>query len=103
MVFFRGDYIPIIRLHRFFDIENAIQEPVEAELIVIYSGGVKAAILVDTVIDQFQIVLKSLQRNFRKVENISSATILGNGDVALILDIQNLLQGRTSGKNVQKV
>ena len=100
VVFFRGEYIPVIRLHQQFLIENASEEPTKAELIVIYSGGMKAAILVDTVMDQFQIVLKSLQKNFRKVENISSATILGNGDVALIIDIQNLLQNGTVNKNV---
>ena len=45
-----------------------------------YVNGYKAALLVDTVMEQFQIVLKSLQKNFRRVDNISSATILGNGD-----------------------
>ncbi|MBI9102440.1 MAG: chemotaxis protein CheA [Spirochaetales bacterium] len=100
VVFFRGDYIPLIRLHGHLGIKESITEPTKAELIVIYSGGVKAAILVDTVVDQFQIVLKSLQKNFRKVENISSATILGNGDVALIIDIQNLLQSRTVSSDV---
>ncbi|MBI9109482.1 MAG: chemotaxis protein CheA [Spirochaetales bacterium] len=100
VVFFRGDYIPIIRLHALFNIDNAIAEPSDAQLIVVYSGGMKAAILVDTVLEQFQIVLKSLQRNFHKVENISSATILGNGDVALILDIQNLFQNLVKTNNV---
>ncbi len=94
VVFFRGDYVPLIRLHNVFGTKEYIEAPTGGELIVIYSGGVKAALLVDTVLEQFQIVLKSLQKNFRKVDNISSATILGNGDVALIIDIQNLLINR---------
>ena len=94
VVFFRGDYIPVIRLHNILKIEGAEHDPLSAELIVINNNGIKAALLVDSVLEQFQIVLKSLQKNFRRVENISSATILGNGDVALILDIQSILQKR---------
>lgn len=92
LVFFRGNYIPLIRLHKVLNIKNAIIKPEKAELIVINNGGIKAAILVDNVLEQYQIVLKSLQKNFRKVEYISSATILGDGDVALIIDIQSLIK-----------
>jgi len=100
LVFFRGNYIPVIRLHRVFDIPDSIEEPSRGEVIVINSGGIKAAILVDYVLDQYQIVLKSLQKNFRKVEHISSATILGDGDVALIVDIQSLVKNNQQVKNV---
>ena len=100
LVFFRGNYIPVIRLHNIFSVKNSIIKPEKAELIVINNGGIKAAILVDNVLEQYQIVLKSLQKNFRKVEHISSATILGDGDVALIVDIQSLVQ---SNKKVQNV
>ncbi|MBN2656243.1 MAG: chemotaxis protein CheA [Spirochaetales bacterium] len=98
LIFFRGNYIPMIRLHRIFNISEAILEPSEAEVIVINSGGIKAAILVDNVLEQYQIVLKSLQKNFRKVEHISSATILGDGDVALIVDIQSLVKTKQQAK-----
>ncbi|MDC7126249.1 MAG: chemotaxis protein CheA [Spirochaetales bacterium] len=94
VVFFRGSYIPIIRLHEILDVKNVIDEPRLGELIVVVSNGVKAALLVDSVMDQYQIVLKSLQKNFRKVENISSATILGDGNIALILDINGIMQKR---------
>lgn len=100
LVFFRGNYIPIIRLHQVFDIKNAQKNAEKAELIVINSSGAKAAILVDNVLEQYQIVLKSLQTNFRKVNHISSATILGDGDIALIIDIQSLLEKNKTGKNV---
>ena len=100
LVFFRGNYIPVIRLHKVFSINNAIDEPELAELIVINSAGIKAAILVDIVLEQYQIVLKSLQKNFRKVEHISSATILGDGDVALIIDIQSLVQNSKQAASV---
>ncbi len=94
VVFFRGDQIPVIRLHEILKIEKAEQNPLVAELIVINNNGMKVAMLVDNVLEQFQIVLKSLQKNFRRVDNISSATILGNGDVALILDIQGIFSKR---------
>lgn len=92
VVFFRGDYIPLLRISNVLRVSQALEEPEKGELIVVYSGGTKAALLVDSVLEQFQIVLKSLQKNFRKVDYISSATILGNGDVALILDVQSILQ-----------
>jgi two-component system, chemotaxis family, sensor kinase CheA len=92
VVYFRGDYIPMIRIHNILGIKDNVMEPEKAELIVINSDGVKAAILVDNVLEQYQIVLKSLQKNFQKVDHISSATILGDGYVALILDIQSLVQ-----------
>jgi len=100
LVFFRGNYIPLIRLHKVFAIKDPIVEPEQAELIVINSAGVKAAILVDNVLEQYQIVLKSLQKNFRKVEHISSATILGDGDVALIVDIQSLVENSKQAASV---
>lgn len=91
VVFFRDSYIPLIRLYKIFDISNPIEEPVNGELIVINSGGIVVALLVDNVLEQYQVVLKSLQSNFKKVDNISSATILGDGEVALILDIQSIV------------
>lgn len=100
VVFFRGEYIPMVRLHDIFTINEMVREPTKAQLIVVNSAGIKAALLVDTVLEQYQIVLKSLQRNFRKVDFISSATILGNGDVALIIDIQSLIEKRLMSANV---
>ena len=99
VVLFRGDYIPILRLHNVFQVQDGKENTDEGELIVIMSGGIKAAILVDTVLEQYQVVLKSLQRNFRRIENISSATILGNGDVALIIDIQSLINNSSIKEN----
>ena len=92
VVFFRGDYIPLIRLHNILDICDAEHDPTNAEVIVVISNAIKAALLVDAVSDQYQVVLKSIQKNFRKINNISSATILGNGDVALVLDILSILE-----------
>ena len=103
VVFFRGEYIPLMRIHKVLGVKHAIEYAADGELIVVFSGGNKAALMVDTVLEQFQIVLKSLQRNFRKVEHISSATILGNGDVALILDIQSILQSGVVTSDVSKV
>ncbi|MBN2652985.1 MAG: chemotaxis protein CheA [Spirochaetales bacterium] len=91
VVLFRNEYIPIVRLYKLFKLENTETDPEDAELIVIMDGNKKVALLVDFVQDQFQVVLKSLQKNYRRVKFISSATILGNGDVALILDLQSIV------------
>lgn len=100
LVLFRGNYIPIIRLHELFGIEEYKKDPVDGQVIVINSAGTKVAILVDSVLEQYQIVLKSLQRNFKKVEHISSATILGDGTVALIVDVPSIVKDK-SYKNEQ--
>ena len=86
VVHIRGEYLPIIPLAELFgqtqptELENGIVVVVEAE-----EG--KAALLVDELLGQHQVVIKSLEANYRKVPGISGATIMGDGSVALILDI----------------
>ena len=96
LVYYRDDFIPLIRLHNILGIESSIANPTEGELIVVSYGGIRNALLVDSVSEQYQIVLKSIQKNFYKVKYLSSATILGDGKVALILDVQAFL-GRKVG------
>lgn len=103
LVLFRGNYIPVIRLHNIFNIKTSITEPVKGQFIVVNSGGVKVALLVDNVLEQYQIVLKSLQKNFKKVPNISSVTILGDGDVSLIVDIPNIVKNHQKHVNEQSI
>ncbi|MGE5517556.1 MAG: chemotaxis protein CheA [Bacteroidota bacterium] len=84
----RGEYIRLIPLHQLFGIGNAITDPTRGLVVVVETeGGDRVGLLVDELLGQQQVVIKSLDANFRPVEGISAATILGDGRVALILDV----------------
>jgi two-component system, chemotaxis family, sensor kinase CheA len=87
----RDEYIPILRLHDVFNIEPDSTKLAEGLLVVVESDERKVGIFVDDLLAQQQIVIKSLETNYEKVEGISGATILGDGKVALILDIDGLI------------
>ena len=87
----RGEYLPLVKVHEVFNtkpkavgLENGIAVIVEAE-------GKKTALFVDELLGQHQVVIKSLESNFRKMQGISGATIMGDGRVALILDVAALI------------
>jgi two-component system chemotaxis sensor kinase CheA len=61
-------------------------------MVVLEADGVKAALFIDALVGQHQVVIKSLESNYRKVPGISGATIMGDGHVALILDVAALVQ-----------
>ncbi len=86
----RGEYLPMVMLHEVFSIENAITDPKLGIAVFLESGGKKTALLVDELLGQHQVVIKSLESNFRKVHGMSGATIMGDGTVALILDVAAL-------------
>jgi two-component system chemotaxis sensor kinase CheA len=90
----RGDYIPIIRLYELFNMKALVTEPEKGILVLIDVDGEKAAVLVDALLDEHQVVIKSIETNYRKVDGTAGATILGDGRVALILDVNSLLQMR---------
>lgn len=84
----RGEYIRLIPLHHLFGIRHAITDPTKGLVVVVETeGGDRIGLLVDELLGQQQVVIKSLDSNFRPVEGISAATILGDGRVALILDV----------------
>lgn len=87
----RDDYIPIVRLYKVFNFEPRIVRLEEGLLVVVEADGRKAGIFVDDLLAQQQVVIKSLESNFRKVDGVSGATILGDGTVALILDVPGIL------------
>jgi two-component system chemotaxis sensor kinase CheA len=87
----RENYIPIIRLHELFDIEPDTRDVAEGLLVVVEADGRRAAILVDELLAQQQVVIKSLEANFRQVPGLAGATIHGDGTVALILDVPGLI------------
>ena len=89
----RNEYLPIVRLHEIFHVESAkATNLMEGLLVVVEGQGVRCGLFVDDLLGQQQVVIKSLEANYRRVEGVSSATILGDGSVALILDIPGLVR-----------
>jgi len=88
----RDDYLPVLRLYRIFNIEADARELTDGLLVVVEGDGQRAGVFVDELLGQQQVVIKSLESNYRRVEGISGATILGDGSVALIMDIPGLIR-----------
>ncbi len=86
----RGEYLPLVELYRVFDIPEAQQDVTRGIVMIVQSEGRSFALQVDQLIGQHQVVVKNLETNYRRVPGISAATILGDGSVALILDIPAL-------------
>ena len=82
----RGEYIPIIRLYEMFGVEPQSTVLEHGLLVVVEGEGRRASIFVDELLGQQQVVIKSLETNYRKVDGVSGATILGDGTVAMIID-----------------
>ncbi len=87
----RGEYLPVIALHEIFSLEPAVKNIHEGILVILDAEGSKAAMFVDTLVGQHQVVIKSLESNYRRVAGVSGATIMGDGSVALILDAVGLV------------
>lgn len=83
----RGEYLPVVVLHELFNIKPQSADFTQGIMVVIDADGIKAALFVDALVGQHQVVIKSLEANYRRVNGISGATIMGDGHVALILDV----------------
>lgn len=88
----REEYLPLIELHRVFDVADANASISDSIAVVVQGAGRRFALLVDQLIGQQQVVVKNLELNYRKVDGISAATILGDGSVALIVDVASMPQ-----------
>lgn len=97
----REEYLPLVALHQVFGIVDARTEPTECIAVIVQGEGRRYALLVDDLIGQQQVVVKNLETNYRKVPGVSAATILGDGSVALILDIADLYRLSRSQPAVQ--
>lgn len=97
----RDEYIPILRLYSEFGVAAQSTSLEEGLLVVVDSGGRRAGLFVDDLLEQQQVVIKSLETNFHAVTGLSGATILGNGRVALILDVAGLIS--TARSTTQKL
>jgi len=98
----RNEYIPIVKLWDVFNVKPK-HETVEDGLLVIVEGdNIKIAVLVDDLLGQQQVVIKSIRENYRPVHGVSGATILGDGTVSLILDISGLIKLAGVGRDTYK-
>ena len=88
---FRGDYLPIIRLHELFGVEPRAKALHEGLVVIAEGDGRRVGLFVDDLLGQQQVVIKSLEANYGHVEGVSGATILGDGSVALILDVTGII------------
>lgn len=96
----RDEVLPIVRLHRLLGVEPVSQTLLDGILIVVESARGRVALLVDGLLGQHQVVVKSLEPNFERVDGVAGATILGDGHVSLILDVSGLVvmtQRETAG------
>jgi two-component system chemotaxis sensor kinase CheA len=87
----RDEYVPIIRLYDVFNLEPHITDLEEGLLVIVEGENQKVGLFIDDLLGQQQVVIKSLEANYRKVIGVSGATILGDGTVALILDVPGLM------------
>ncbi|WP_425261385.1 chemotaxis protein CheA [Rubrivivax sp. RP6-9] len=88
----RDEYMPVVDLERVFDVPRFDFEHVSNIMVVVEAEGGRVALLVDELLGQQQVVVKNLESNYRKVDDVSGATIMGDGRVALILDIGSLVR-----------
>ena len=88
----RGEHLPIVALHQVFGVETKITEPEKGILVLMEAEGRKIALFVDELVGQHQVVIKTLEANYRRVPCVSGATIMGDGRVALILDVAALIR-----------
>lgn len=100
----RDRFIPVVNIARALDLDGEINDPTEAVLIIVDTElAGQAALLVDSIVDQRQIVIKSLNANYRSVECVAGATILGDGRVALIVDVDGLVAAEAGTQSYREV
>jgi len=97
----RGNYLPLLRLAQLFGISGAVERPEGAVVMIVDAEGEQVALLVDALLSQHQVVIKSLEGNYRKVPGTAGATIMGDGKVALILDTGDLVRLWRRGRPFQ--
>ena len=96
---YREEYISVIRLREVFGIQVDEQEDKAGLLVVIDIGGRRIGLYVDDVVGQQQVVIKSLEQNYQQVQGIAGATVLGDGAVALIIDVLGLVHSNLAYKS----
>jgi two-component system, chemotaxis family, sensor kinase CheA len=88
----RDEYLPVVKLCDQFGVEPDSRRAEDGLLVVVEADGTRVGVLVDDLLAQQQVVIKSLESNFKPVMGIAGATILGDGAVALIIDVPDLIR-----------
>lgn len=96
----RGTYVPMVRLYNVFNLRPEHTDVMKGILLILETEGERVAVMVDEILGQQQVVVKSMEQNFRKVEGIAGATILGDGTVGFILDVRGMLEITRRGEPV---
>ncbi len=94
----RREFIPIVRLYDFFNIEASYKNLEDGMLIVVKTANRKVALFVDDFLNQEQIVVKSLEKNYKKIKGVGAATIRGDGSIGLILDVTSIVDMYKGGR-----
>jgi two-component system chemotaxis sensor kinase CheA len=92
LVMVRGEPLPLINTHRLFNVTSEPTNPCDGLVVIVEHQGRKYGIVVDELIGQLQVVMKSLEANYERVDGVSGATILGDGRIAMIVDIAGLVR-----------
>ncbi|HZW25707.1 MAG TPA: chemotaxis protein CheA [Gallionella sp.] len=92
VVHVRGEYVPMVALHEVFGIQPRVTDPAKGILVLLEGEGKKVALFVDELLGQHQVVIKSLETNYRRVPGVSGATIMGDGRVAMIMDVTAMIK-----------
>lgn len=95
----RGEYVQVVDLASRFEMTTDVERDNRFVVLCEAEGGVKVAVIVDDIIGQQQVVIKSLEENFQSIEGIAGGTILGDGNVALIVDVQGLKSATAARKS----
>jgi len=103
LLMLREEFIPIVRIHQLFGLESSFENLEDGMLIVVKSGNTKVALSIDEFLNQHQVVVKPLDKNFRSVEGIGAATVRGDGSIGLILDVVGIINAQMNiEKNMNK-
>ncbi|BFT32333.1 chemotaxis protein CheA [Alteromonas sp. D210916BOD_24] len=98
VLYIRDQYWPLVPLYDFMEVEGAAKSPTEGIVVLLESSKKRFGILVDALVGQQQVVIKSLEEHYRKVAGIAGATIMGDGKVALIIDADSIATTYTSSQ-----
>ncbi len=94
LLMLREEFIPVVKLHQLFGLEKSFNKLEEGMLIVVKSGNTKVALSIDEFLNQHQVVVKPLDKNFRSVQGIGAATVRGDGSIGLILDVVGIINAQ---------
>jgi two-component system chemotaxis sensor kinase CheA len=98
----RGEYLPLVSVHEIFNIRSRSASFEEGILMIVETDHGRVALFVDELLGQHQVVIKNIESNYRKVQGISAATIMGDGSVSMILDVSEMARLGKLGAGMQR-